>query len=87
VRTKLNKETVRTPVSFITAAAPVRPRLYQIHQIAQYLGATNWFVEELMRDNKLPWIIVGKHRVVDVADLDKWIDAEKVRQRQFQVAA
>jgi hypothetical protein len=41
----------------------------------------------LIRDNKLPWITVGKHGVVDVADLDKWIEAEKVRQRQFQVAA
>jgi hypothetical protein len=77
----------RKAVSPISFAAPIQARLYQIHQIGQYIGATNWFVEELLRDNKLPWIVVGKHRVVDVVDLDRWIDEEKIRQRGLRVAA
>jgi excisionase family DNA binding protein len=58
----------------------ITPRLFRVPQAAQYLGATNWFVEEQFRNRNIPFIVVGKYRVVDVRDLDAWIDAEKARQ-------
>lgn len=64
-----------------TPAAPsIVPRLLRIPQAAQYLGATNWCVEELVRDGKIPFLTVGKYRVIDIRDLDEWIDAEKEAQ-------
>lgn len=55
----------------------VQPRLLRIPEAAAYLGATNWFVEELVRASLIPFLIVGKYRVIDVCDLDVWIEQEK----------
>ena len=43
---------------------------------AIYIGSTNWFVEEACRTGELPSRIFGQRRVLDVRDLDKWIDAQ-----------
>jgi excisionase family DNA binding protein len=43
------------------------------------LGATNWFVEELIRNKQIRSLAVGKRRVIDVRDLDAWIESEKGR--------
>jgi excisionase family DNA binding protein len=53
------------------------PRLLRIADAAQYLSATNWFVEELVREKKIRSIIVGKRRVIDVDDLNSWIEKQK----------
>lgn len=58
----------------------IAPRLLRIPEAAGYLSATTWFVEELARTNKLRFVVVGKYRVIDVRDLDTWIEAEKARQ-------
>jgi excisionase family DNA binding protein len=58
----------------------ITPRLFRVPQAAHYLGATNWFVEEQFRNGKIPFLTIGKYRVVDVRDLDAWVDAEKARQ-------
>jgi excisionase family DNA binding protein len=55
----------------------IQPRLLRIPEAASYIGATNWFVEELVRANLIPFLTVGKYRVIDVCDLDSWIDEEK----------
>ena len=65
----------------------VVPRLLRIPEAAHYIGATNWFVEELVRENKITFLVVGKYRVIDVRDLDAWIDAEKGRQVGMQAVA
>lgn len=68
----------------------IRPRLLRIPEAAAYLGATNWFVEELVRANSIPFLTVGKYRVIDICDLDAWIEKEKgaqwSRQSQQSVA-
>jgi hypothetical protein len=43
---------------------------------ATYLSATNWFVEELARGGNIRVFTIGKRRVIDVRDLDAWIDAQ-----------
>jgi excisionase family DNA binding protein len=55
------------------------PRLLRIQDAARYLSATTWFVETLIREKKIPSLIVGKRRVIDVLDLDAWIENEKVK--------
>lgn len=58
----------------------VTPRLLGIPEAAIYIAGTNWFVEELVRNNVIRAIVVGKGRKIDVLDLDAWIQAEKERQ-------
>ena len=58
----------------------ITPRLLRIYEAAEYLSCKNWFVEELIRKQRIPFLILGKVYVIDVKDLDRWIDAEKLRQ-------
>jgi len=60
----------------------ITPRLLSIPEAAVYIGGTNWFVEELLRDGKLEAVKVGKGRRIDRAVLDKWIDTEEKRQAE-----
>jgi excisionase family DNA binding protein len=60
-------------------SGPVSQRLLRIQDAARYLGATNWFVEELVRKKQIRSLVLGKRRVIDVRDLDAWIESEKGR--------
>jgi excisionase family DNA binding protein len=55
----------------------INPRMLTIPLIAKYLSATNWFVEELIRKKQLPARKFGKSWVVDLHDINKWIDEQK----------
>ena len=61
----------------------ISPRLLAIPTAAAYIGATNWFVEELLRSGELPFLIVGKHRVIDIQDLDFWVSKQKKQTGQL----
>jgi hypothetical protein len=69
---------VITPVS-VNSGIPVVifPRLLRIQDAALYLSATTWQVETLLREKKISSMILGKRQVVDIQDLNKWIDAQK----------
>ena len=58
----------------------IHPRLLGIPEAAVYISGTNWFVEELVRNNEIPAIVIGKGRRIDIRDLDAWIESEKERQ-------
>jgi excisionase family DNA binding protein len=53
------------------------PRLLRVEDAARYLSATTWFVETLVRERQIPSLVLGKRRVIDVNDLDSWIEKEK----------
>jgi excisionase family DNA binding protein len=55
--------------------AAISPRLLRIPQAAQYIGGTNWFVEELCRNRQIAYLTVGKYRCIDVKELDRWIES------------
>jgi excisionase family DNA binding protein len=59
---------------------PIAPRLLRIPEAAAYIGATDWFVSELIRKNNIRYLILGKVYVLDVKELDLWIEREKLRQ-------
>jgi excisionase family DNA binding protein len=59
------------------AVAPPNSRLLRISQAAQYLSVTNWFMETLLREKVIPSLFLGKRKVVDVRDIDAWIDRQK----------
>jgi hypothetical protein len=62
----------------------IQPRRLRIPDAAKYIASTNWFMEDLLRENQVPWQWCGKYKVVDVRDLDAYVDRQK---RQLQAVA
>jgi len=54
--------------------ALVLPRLLRIQDAAKYLSATTWQIETLLREGKIPSFILGKRRVVDRLELDRYVE-------------
>ena len=60
----------------------IAPRRLRIPDAAKYIASTNWFMEDLLRENQLPFQWCGKYKVVDVRDFDAWVDRDRKRQMQ-----
>jgi hypothetical protein len=59
---------------------PGWPRLLSIPLAAAYLSRSPFFVEELCRNSKIPYLIEdAQSRVIDRLDLDAWIARQKKR--------
>jgi hypothetical protein len=54
------------------------PRRLRIPDAAKYIAATNWQMETLLREGDVPFQWSGKYKVVDVRDLDAYVDRQKV---------
>lgn len=55
-------------------------RLLKTKQAANYLSCSTWKLRELVRDEKIPHVIIGDDDSVwrfDVLDLDKFIDSRR----------
>jgi excisionase family DNA binding protein len=59
---------------FASLPAVVVPRLLRIQDAAKYLSATTWQIETLLRENVIPSFVLGKRRVVDRLELDRYVD-------------
>lgn len=70
---KLKSVELSNPIT----ASPIVPRLFRISDAARYLSATYGFVETLVREKTIPSMILGKRRVIDVRDLDDYIERIK----------
>jgi len=73
-------ESKQAPVTQIlqegSASVPVIlvPRLLRIQDAAKYLSATIWHIEMLLRDKTVPSFVLGKRRVVDRLELDRYVE-------------
>jgi hypothetical protein len=56
---------------------PIVPRLLRISAVAFYLSSTTWYVETLLRNHQIPYLVLGRRKVVDVQDLNLWIEEQK----------
>ena len=63
----------RSPMVFIS----LTPRLLDIPTAAVYIASTSWHIEEMCRSGELPYLVIGKRRVIDVQDLEAWIRGQK----------
>jgi excisionase family DNA binding protein len=52
-------------------------RLYSIPEAALYLGRTVWAVREMLYGGKMPFIKDGKRVLLDIRDMDTWIENNK----------
>jgi excisionase family DNA binding protein len=62
-----------------TMAEKNRPskRLYSIPEAAVYLGRTDWAIREMLWAGKIPCIRDGRRVLLDVNDMDRWIEKQK----------
>lgn len=61
----------------MNAKTTIEPRMLTVKEAAVYLGATVWFVRELVWGRKVRSLKFGKRIVFDRADLDAFIEHEK----------
>jgi excisionase family DNA binding protein len=59
----------------------VVPRLMRIQDAAKYLSATTWQVETLLREKIIPSFVLGKRRVVDRLELDRYVERRNAMAR------
>jgi excisionase family DNA binding protein len=55
-------------------------RLLKTREAAEYLSCSTWKLRELVRDEKIPHVLLGAEESVwrfDVHDLDKFIDSRR----------
>ncbi len=50
------------------------PRLLRIQDAAKYLSATTWQIETLLREKTIQSFVLGKRRVVDRLELDRYAE-------------
>ena len=56
---------------------PLTPRLLTVKQAAAYTSATVWAIRQLLWSHALPHIAIGRRFLIDRADLDGYIDAQR----------
>jgi excisionase family DNA binding protein len=61
-----------------STAQCLEPRMLTVKHAAAYLGATVWFLRMLAWSRKVPHSVFGKRIVFDRADLDRYVDSQKV---------
>ncbi|MCC6347372.1 MAG: excisionase family DNA-binding protein [Nitrospirales bacterium] len=54
-----------------------RRRLISIKEAGEYLSRSHWTVAEMVRTGKLPYVRDGRRKLLDLKDLDAWIDGNK----------
>jgi len=56
----------------------VRPRLFSVEEAAVYLGRSKEAVEHMVGAGKLAVVRADRRVFLDVRDLDRWIEANKI---------
>jgi len=54
-------------------------RLYSIPEAGQYLGRTVWSIREMIYAGKIAYIRDGRRILLDVNDMDSWIEENRTR--------
>lgn len=78
------KQTLSTPIiqeGFETLPVFVVPRLLRIQDAAKYLSATTWQIETLLREKTIPSFVLGKRRVIDRLELDRYVERRNAEAR------
>lgn len=61
---------------------PAKPgkRLYTVKEAGEYLGRSPWSIREMIWAGKLPCVRDGRRILIDIRDMDEWIEKSKVRE-------
>ncbi len=61
-----------------SSAERKKKRLYSIPEAAAYLGRSVWSMREMVWAGKLPAVRDGRRIFVDLEDMNRWIERNKV---------
>ncbi len=78
VKLPVKKQKVKRTQRISNPVGVLKKRLYSIRESAEYLGRSVWSVRELIYSGRLPCVKVGRRIHLDIIDLDKWIERNKV---------
>jgi len=62
-----------------TQTKGLNKRLYSIKEASTYLGRSIWAVREMLWAGKLPYVRDGKRILLDIRDMETWIDKNKTQ--------
>ena len=54
-------------------------RLYSINEASIYLGRSVWAIREMLWAGKLPFIKDGRRILLDIKDMEAWVEKNKIR--------
>ena len=54
-------------------------RLYSIKEASVYLGRSEWAIREILWSGKIPYFKDGKRILLDINDMDAWIEKNKTQ--------
>lgn len=54
------------------------PKLLDVRGSGAYLGVSPWSIRDLIWSGELPYVRIGRRHMVDVADLDGYVERAKV---------
>ena len=57
----------------------IQKRLYNLKEASVYLGRSVWAVREMIWAGKLPYVKDGRRILLDIKDMDEWIEKSKTR--------
>ena len=60
----------------VSSPALVSRHALRVPLAALYIGVTNFFMEEMIRNGEVPFRDYGQARVVDADDLDEWVQRQ-----------
>lgn len=65
----------------MTKTQPITRRLLRLKPAAEYVSLSTWKLRNMIQQGEIPVVITGESApwLVDVRDLDGWIDSRKVR--------
>lgn len=82
----INSVATSVPVS-LSQSNLSASRGLRIADAAKYLSVTVCFVRALIATGEIPFVIAGKRHIVDVKDLDAWLESQKQKvQRKVRAA-
>ena len=73
-------ERVRAELAQAGNGANVKPRLLSIEEAAIYLGRSEQAIRRMVQSGKIPKVQGDRRLQVDIADLDRWIEQNKLGQ-------
>ena len=56
---------------------PIHKRLYSVKEAGRYLGISGWTVRHFIRSGELPEVRQGRRVLLDILDLNQFIEANK----------
>ncbi len=56
-----------------------KKRLLSVYDAGEYLSVSHWTVRELINKGSLPYVRIGRRLLVDVRELDRFIEGLKDR--------